>query len=94
VDPSAAEYAAQLARLEAEERVVSSRRRRLHDKIDFLRAGGGVASDSSEEYLRKLQEEERELSIRRRELHAQIDALRVHLGRPPGPPARERQLGG
>jgi hypothetical protein len=82
-----------LEKLEEEERMVSTRRRRLHDKIEFLKTTGVDEPDVAER-LEKVEEEEREVSQRRRELHAQIDALRKELGIEPGPPARERGLGG
>ena len=91
---SAADDARRLAQLESEERTISSKRRRLHDRLDFMRSGGAVASDDHEEKLRQLLEEERELSARRRELHIEIDALRVKLGQQPGPRERPRLLGG
>ena len=80
--------------LEGEERAVSSKRRRLHDRIDFMRSGRAVPSEESEARLLELQEEERELSLRRRELHAEIDVLRIKLGQTPGPRERPRLLGG
>jgi predicted nucleic acid-binding Zn-ribbon protein len=86
--------ARRLAMLESEERTVSSKRRRLHDRIDSLRSGTGAASDDGDARLLQLQEEERELSQRRRELHAEIDTLRVKLGQTPGPRERPRLLGG
>ena len=83
-----------LAQLEIEERTVSSKRRRLHDRLDFMRSGAAVPSDDHAEKLRALEEEEDELSARRRELHLQIDSLRVKLGQEPGPRQRPRLLGG
>ena len=91
---SAADDARRLAQLESEERTVSSRRRRVHDRLDFMRSGAAVASADHEERLQQLTEEERELSSRRRELHVEIDALRVKLGQQPGPRERPRLLGG
>jgi predicted nucleic acid-binding Zn-ribbon protein len=91
---SAAEDTRRLAQLESEERTISSKRRRLHDRLDFMRSGGAVASDDYEEKLQQLIDEERELSTRRRELHIEIDALRVKLGQQPGPRERPRLLGG
>lgn len=64
-----------LEELEEEERAVSARRRRLHDRIDFLH-GSGMGEPDAEERLARLLEEEREVSRRRRELHALIDARR------------------
>jgi predicted nucleic acid-binding Zn-ribbon protein len=91
---SAANDARRLAELEGEERAISSKRRRIHDRLDFMRGGAAVPSPDHEEKLRQLIEEEREVSARRRELHAEIDALRVKLGQTPGPRERPRMLGG
>jgi predicted nucleic acid-binding Zn-ribbon protein len=91
---SAAEDARRLAQLESEERTVSSKRRRVHDRLDFMRSGGAVTSDDHQERLQQLVDEERALSARRRELHIEIDALRVKLGQQPGPRERPRLLGG
>jgi hypothetical protein len=91
---STADDARRLALLESEERAVSSRRRRLHDRIDFMRGGGAVTSSDGDGQLQKLLDEERELSVRRRELHAEIDAIRIRLGQEPGPRQRPRLLGG
>jgi chromosome segregation ATPase len=69
-----------LAQLEEEERSVSSRRRKLHDRIATFPDASG-----------ELQRRERELSQERRELHAQIDNLREELRNattgPPDEPA-------
>ena len=82
-----------LARLEQEERAASQRRRRLHERIDFIR-GNGARDDASVERLEKLEADEREVSRSRRELHGRIDALRgqAAAGVSPGPRARERLL--
>src|SRR5262249_60684502 len=90
---SAADDARRLAQLESEERTISSKRRRLHDRLDFMRSGGAVASDDHEAKLQQLLDEEHELSTRRRELHIEIDALRVKLGPQPGPRERPPLLG-
>ena len=71
--------AGDLSRLEQEERAVSQRRRRLHERIDFLR-GGGFTSPDDLERLAKLEVDEREISRTRKELHARIDTLRGQLG--------------
>jgi hypothetical protein len=89
-----ADDARRLSELESEERAVSGKRRRLHDRIDFMRAGGAVASPDATEQLRRLEEEESQLSFRRRELHVEIDTLRVKLGQQPGPRERRQLLGG
>jgi len=53
-----------LAQLEAEEKIVSLQRRRLHDRLaSFPNA--------------TTEEREREISKQRRELHARIDALKA-----------------
>jgi hypothetical protein len=79
-----------LTRLEVEERGISARRRRLHDRIDFARqaAAGGIATTD----LGSMLEEERAISAERRALHARIDELRVKLGREPGPPHKASLL--
>lgn len=65
-----------LERLQEEERALSTRRARLHDKIDFLH-GSGVDEPERVERLARMQEEEKEISRVRRELHALIDARRA-----------------
>ena len=59
---------ARIEALEDEERDVSARRRKLHDRL---------ASFPNEVTL----QQEREISARRRELHAEIDALRAERSR-------------
>ena len=83
-----------LEQLEEEERAVSTRRRRLHDKIDFLKTTGVEVLEVAER-LARLVEEEHELSQRRRELHALIDEpAAVELGiEALGPPKRESHAG-
>jgi hypothetical protein len=76
----------QLEELEEEERVLSTRRRRLHDRIDFLH-GSGMGEPDAEERLARLLEEEHEVSRKRRELHALIDTRRSESGLT-GPPPR------
>jgi hypothetical protein len=61
--------------LEDEERAVSSRRARLHARIDFLHSGGYAHVDVAPE-LTRLRSAERDLSERRRRLHADIAAAR------------------
>ena len=58
----------ELAQLEEEERSVSSRRRKLHERIAMFPDASG-----------ELERRERELSQERRELHARIDNLREEL---------------
>lgn len=64
--PAEQELVAQLARLELEESEVSSRRRKLHDRIAIFPSHA-------------LLEAERELSLQRRDLHRRIDATRADL---------------
>jgi hypothetical protein len=69
----------QLSQLRKEERSVSARRSRLHDRIDFLRAGGGAGDVALT--LEELERQERELSRRRLELHERIEVLSSDLNR-------------
>ena len=82
-----------LARLEQEERAVSQRRRRLHERIDFIR-GNGAQDAESLERLVKLEAEAKEVSQQRRDLHGRIDGLRSEGGTTatPGPQPKERLL--
>jgi hypothetical protein len=66
--PTTDELREELARLEAEERLVSAARRRLHDQIDR-----GFSSETSHA-------REREISDERKRLHRRIDELRETLG--------------
>jgi hypothetical protein len=75
-----AEIIARLEELEAEERVVSAERRRLHDRLNAFHNEAAA-------------EREAELSRRRKELHLQIDSLRVRVGRLPGPTRAPKELG-
>ena len=75
-----AEIIARLDELEAEERLVSAERRRLHDRLDAF-------------YNEAAAQREAELSRRRKELHVEIDALRVKVGRAPGPTRASREQG-
>jgi hypothetical protein len=66
-----------LRQLEAEEAILSQRRRRLHRAIDFKRHSGNAdGTPATPEQLASLDEEERAISAQRRALHAQIDELR------------------
>jgi hypothetical protein len=83
-----------LEQLVDEERKVSLRRSRLHDRIDFLR-GTGMTEPDAESRLATLLAEEREVSVRRHELHALIDSARAERGNAEGEaPGRERPLEG
>jgi len=63
-----AQLDAQIEALEAEEREVSARRRKLHDRL---------ASFPNDVTV----QQEREVSARRRELHVQIDELKAERSR-------------
>ena len=67
------EIDAQLERLEEEERGLSAKRRRLHDRMDIFAGAGGAEGTAALER----RAEERALSERRRELHEQIRELRA-----------------
>jgi len=70
-----------LAQLRKEERSLSARRTRLHNRIDFLRSGGGGDSAEAAEQLADLERQERELSDERRDLHERIEAAEAKLSR-------------
>ena len=70
-----------LAQLRKDERSLSARRTRLHNRIDFLRSGGGGDSPESAELLADLERQERELSDERRALHERIEAAEAKLSR-------------
>jgi hypothetical protein len=76
-----AELGSLLVRLEREERDVSKRRSRLHDRIDFVQAGGFAAAGRADEQLASLRATEREVSERRHVLHRTIDELRAERSR-------------
>ena len=63
-----------LGRLDAEERLVSMQRRRLHDRIDS-------GMQQSGHQMAELRHEERVLSDRRLQLHQQINELRIERSR-------------
>jgi len=75
------ELAVRLAELEQEERTVSRRRNTLHNRIDFVRAGGHASAEPSDESLDDLLAMEHEVSERRHELHTRIDELRAERSR-------------
>jgi uncharacterized coiled-coil DUF342 family protein len=68
------EIEAELDRLEEEERAISAKRRRLHDRMDIWAGAAGAEGAAAANERRA---EERELSERRRELHKRIRELRV-----------------
>jgi hypothetical protein len=67
-DPAAHQIDVLLEQLEAEERDISLRRRKLHDRIAIF-----PDNATKEEFARR----EREISQERRELHRRIEALRA-----------------
>jgi hypothetical protein len=67
----------ELGQAEDDERRISARRRRLHDRIDFLRLNGHADGTAvTADQLELLHEEERALSAARRALHERIAELR------------------
>lgn len=69
--------------LETTEREFSAARRRLHMRIDFLRAHGNAdGTPATPQQLEALDAEEMELSAARRALHAEIDERRRRKCRP------------
>ena len=70
-----------LAELEREERTVSRRRNTLHNRIDFVRAGGYASAGPGDDPLEMLVETEHELSEQRHALHVRIDELRAERSR-------------
>lgn len=71
----------QLSQLRKEERSLSAKRTRLHNRIDFLRAGGGGLPGQDADLLAELERQEKEISQQRRELHELIDRLTAQFGR-------------
>jgi hypothetical protein len=65
-----------LEQLAKQERSLSTRRARLQDRIDFLRAGGGGPVEEQAGLIAELELQERELSRQRRELHERIESAR------------------
>jgi predicted nucleic acid-binding Zn-ribbon protein len=72
-----------LAQMRKEERSLSARRTRLHNRLDFLRAGGGGDSAETAEQIAALEREEHEISRERRELHERIEIAELKLSRAP-----------
>ena len=70
-----------LAQLRKDERSLSARRTRLHNRIDFLRSGGGGDSAEAAEQLAELERQERELSDERQALHELIEVAEAKLSR-------------
>jgi predicted nucleic acid-binding Zn-ribbon protein len=74
--------------LEEEERVLSRRRRLLHDRIDELQGRQGDRPGHDPDTLGSLQYNESRLSERRLHLHQRIAELRIEIGQ------RRRSLAG
>jgi predicted nucleic acid-binding Zn-ribbon protein len=70
-----------LSQMRKEERSLSARRTRLHNRIDFLRAGGGGDSAEIADQIAELERQEREISRERRELHERIEIAELRLSR-------------
>ena len=75
------ELGALLEQLEREEGKASRRRSALHNRIDFLRAGGFAAEVAGDDDISSLLETERELSTHRHDLHRRIDEVRSEISR-------------
>ena len=75
----ATEQPRRIEQLTAEERSLSARRRRVQDRIDFLRSGGRGPDEDVAEELAELVRRERELSAQRRALHEEIELARAEL---------------
>jgi hypothetical protein len=63
-----------IARLTQQERHVSAVRRRLHQRIEFVKTGGAGFGDAVDGQLAGLEGEEREISTERHKLHRVLDA--------------------
>ena len=79
MDDATRDSESQLAQLRKEERSLSAKRTRLHNRIDFLRAGGGGAPGQDAELLEELERQEKEISRQRRELHERIERASAQL---------------
>jgi hypothetical protein len=78
--------------IEQAEKIISAKRRRLHEQIDFLTTEKqGVFL---ERRLEKLDREEKELSDHRRRIHEQIDRMREEAGLPHYRDEQRRRLDG
>jgi cell division protein FtsB len=71
----------ELAQLRKEERSLSARRTRLHNRIDFLRSGGGGDPALAADQIAELERQEREISQQRREVHERIEVASAKLAR-------------
>ena len=72
-----AEIGELLQELEQQERALSRRRGQMHDRLDFVRGGGGGEGPVAAERITVLEGQEKALSEQRRELQSQIDALQT-----------------
>ena len=82
--PAATDQAVLISMLQVlnkRERILSWRRRTLHDTIDSLYLSAPL-DEQQVALLERLEHQERDLSARRRKLHAQIDELRAQLALP------------
>jgi len=65
-----------LSALEEEERALSARRRKVHERIDLLESAGARLDAAALARLEVFRRSERDFSGRRRALQAEIDRLR------------------
>ncbi|MFN8222428.1 MAG: hypothetical protein U0R50_04165 [Gaiellales bacterium] len=91
-----------VTRLSEQERHVSAVRRRLHQRIEFVKSGGAGFDETTNGQLEALEDEERTVSKERHKLHRVLDAAlaeqhlrRVerssdYLDEDPPPPYRNR----
>lgn len=63
-----------VGRLTQQERHISAVRRRLHQRIEFVKTGGSGFGASTAEHLDELESEECEVSRERHKLHRMLDA--------------------
>jgi hypothetical protein len=73
------------AELDEDERRISRRRRRLHERIDFIAQGAYASAGTADETLAALRLEERAVSDERKALHRRIDAVRAERDRRAAP---------
>jgi len=84
MDDEARDSDTQLAQLRKEERSISARRTRLHNRIDFLRAGGSGLPGQDADLLEELERQEKEISRERRDLHERIERASAQLANASG----------
>jgi hypothetical protein len=78
--------------IEQAERIISAKRRRLHEQIDFLTTE--KVAVFLERRLERLDQEEKALSEHRRRIHEQIDRIRADAGLPSYRDEQRRRLDG